>query len=135
MIARPDSSGLFIYNADHEVDRHISLNVKERSVKKSDLNYHLRNEDREAFRRLKTHVSDYKPPFLNIWVSKNYLLLHTDSNEAGKEMVLLTMEEGPVGKFYLSEFDEVEVFDNKKIYTIYKNPGKGHSIKIYNINL
>jgi hypothetical protein len=36
IIARPDSSAIFFYNHNHELEKRITLNVKERPVEKSD---------------------------------------------------------------------------------------------------
>ncbi|GAA5521050.1 hypothetical protein LQ318_04850 [Aliifodinibius salicampi] len=137
LIARPDSTALFIYNKNHELVRQIPLNVESRSVQKTDLDYHFRDEPRDVRQRLKRYVPELKPPFLNIWVSENHILLHTDNSRNGKEMVVLTMkgEPEPIGKFYLSEFDDIRYFRGNRIYTLYKNPERGHSIMVYSIDL
>ncbi|SHE30664.1 hypothetical protein SAMN05443144_10116 [Fodinibius roseus] len=135
LIAHPDSSALFINNRNDELIRQIPLNVEPRHVQKSDLDYHLSEEPREASRRLKRYVPELKPPFLNIWVSPDYILLHTDNSGEGKEMAVFTMEGEPIGKFYLSEFDDIRYFRNNRIYTLYKNPEREHSIRIYNVYL
>jgi hypothetical protein len=122
LIAGPDRLAFFIYDRNHELIREIPLNIKQRPVRESDLGYHLRNEPKEARRILKKMVSEFKPPFLNVWVSQDYVLLHTDNSKNGKEMVVLTLEGDPVGNFYLSEFDDVRYFKDNRIYALYKNP-------------
>jgi len=135
LIARPDSTALFIYNRNHELVRQIPLHVEARQVQRRDLDYHFRNESREASQRLKEHVPEFKPPFLNIWISHDYMLLHTDNSPDGKQMVALTMEGEPIGKFYLSEFDDIRYFRNNRIFTLYKDPEEGHSIRVYQVDL
>lgn len=50
IIARPDSSALYIYNRDHKLDQQIPLQVKERPVENVDLDYmfELINADHEV---------------------------------------------------------------------------------------
>src|SRR5690625_1480641 len=38
-------------------------------------------------------------------------------------------------KCYLSEFDDIRYFRDNRIYTLYKDPEKGHSIRIYQVDL
>src|SRR5699024_3944518 len=44
VIARPDSSTLFFYNSNHEVDNRVDLNIKARPVTREDLDFAFRNE-------------------------------------------------------------------------------------------
>jgi len=129
-IARPDSSAIYFYNHNHERTGQICLNVKPRMVGKHDLDYKLRKQSRQVRRMLQELVAAYKPPFLNVWVSNHHILLHTDSSGHGKEMVVLTREGEPVGRFYLSEFDDIRYFRDNKIYTLYHDPF-GHTIRVY----
>ncbi|MCC5906907.1 MAG: hypothetical protein JJU13_11905 [Balneolaceae bacterium] len=135
LIARPDSSAIYFYNHTHECTGQISLNVKPHTVvEKHDLDYKLRGQSRQARRMLEQQVASLKPPFLNVWVNNHHILLHTDSNSQGKEMVVLTMEGEAVGRFYLSEFDDIRYFIDNRIYTLYHDP-YGHTIRIYQIEL
>lgn len=134
LIARPDSSAIYFYNHNHECISKIALNVKPLKVQKHDLDYTLRDHTSQARRRLEEQVSSLKPPFLNIWASNNHILLHTDSSDQGEEMIVLTMEGEPVGRFYLSEFDDVRYFMDDRLYTLYHHP-LGHAIRVYQIAL
>lgn len=135
LIARPDSSALYIYNYSHQQEEVLHLNVKSRAITSSDLDYHLGEREHSQRVRLEERVGDVKPPFLNIWMSQDHFLLHTDSREEGKEMVILTKTGSPVGKFYLSEFDEIRYFRNNRVYTLYKDSENGHAIRIYEVFL
>lgn len=50
-------------------------------------------------------------------------------------MAVFTMGGEPIGKFCLSEFDDIRYFRNNLIYTLYKKPEKGHSIRVYLVDL
>jgi len=135
LIARPDKAIVNIYSSDHTIQKKIHLNIKQREVEENDLILHFAGMDRKTGELLKKYVPLFKPPFLNIWASQSDLLLHTDNTKKGKEMVVLTMDGKPEGKLYLSEYDEIKYFRNKRIYTLNKNPISGHSIRIYQVNL
>ncbi|MGF1671059.1 MAG: hypothetical protein ACFCU6_11480, partial [Balneolaceae bacterium] len=81
VIARSDSSALFIYNSKHELERSIPLKVKDRPIKKADLDFlfELRSVSEDVRRELETRVPDVKPVFLNLWVSEEYFWLHVDT--------------------------------------------------------
>lgn len=134
VIARPDSSAIYFYNHNHECTGQITLNVKPRMVEKHDLDYKLREQSRQARRMLEEQVDALKPPFLNVWVSNHHILLHTDSSDKGKQMVVLTAEGEAAGRFYLSEFDDIRYFIDNKIYTLNHDPF-GHTIRIYQLDL
>jgi len=135
-IIRPDSSLIKVYNRKHKLLKEIILNIKVHKIETSDLknafethpvakdNIRIRNE-------LKSYVGEFKPPFLDAWVSGGQILLYTEDSEEGKEMVLLAIDGKPIGKFYLSQYDEVNTFRDDKIYSIHRNPSAGHSIRIY----
>jgi len=135
IIARPDSSALYLYSKNHSLLKIIELNVRERFVTKNDLGYTLKEFDSKYHNDLKARVPVIKPPFLNIWFSSDYILMHTDINEKGKEMILLTMDAMPAGKFYMSEYDEVRYFRDNRIYALHKNPVVGHSVRIYKVSI
>lgn len=135
MIARPDSSALFLYNSSHELEQRIDLNVSKRRVESNDLDYLLRNKDREVQIRMRERVPEFKPPFLDIWLSEKYIWLHTDTDKAGKEIVVLTMSADPIGKFNLPEESNLRYFRDKRIYTLYSNQENGHRIRIYQVEI
>lgn len=111
------------------------MTVTPRPVTADDIEYHLKDVGRDVRQELEPRVHDEKPPYLNLWVSEDYIWLHTDTSEAGKEMVLLDFEGNPAGKFLLSEFDEIKHVKGKQIYTLHKNPEVGDSIRIYEVEV
>lgn len=135
IIARPDSSSLYLYDSKHVIINKIKLNIKERIPTKRNLEYALKDFPSEYHNDLKVRVPTVKPPFLNIWFSSKYMLLYSDINEYGKEMIVLTMDAMPVGKFYISEYDEVRYFRDHRIYALHKNPEVGHSVRIYEVDI
>jgi hypothetical protein len=137
LIARPDSSALYFYTNDNKLDKKIHLNIKERPVEEADLDYHFKliNADGEVRRIMEERVPKIKPIFLNIWVSQQHIWLHTDTSEDGKEIVVLTLEGKPVGKFTLPPVDEIEYCREEGIYVLHKDPKTGHSIRIYDVEL
>lgn len=135
LIARPDSASLLIYNSNHELDRTIPLKVKRRLVEREDLDYKLGNMRREVRSSIEAKVRQYKPPYLNLWVSKDHIWLHTDDSEEGKHIVVLTMEGESLGEFRLSEFDDIQYFREDRIYVLHKNPDTGHRIRMYQVDL
>lgn len=135
IIARPETAAIYIYDRHHELIEHMVLNVIERPIRNTDVDYALRNVSSEVRSRFVARIPDYKPPFLNIWVSHDHILLRTDNSEEGKHMVLLTMDGKPVGKLSLSEFDDIQYYKENRIYALHKNPDTGHSIRIYRVNL
>ena len=138
MIARPGTSNLYFYTSNHELEKKVSIHAKDRRVERKDLQYAFRDHrlrnDLRIIRKLESYVKEKKPPFLNVWASENHILMHTDNGEKGKEMAIFTKHGKAVGKFYLSEYDEVHNFNHNRIYVLHKNPIAGHSIRIYRIN-
>lgn len=136
-IARPNSSALYFYNSSHEIYNQVDLNIRERLVAKDNLDFAFQNKrlgsDVRIRRRLESYVADVKPPFLDVWLSEEHILLHTDNSETGKEMVILDREGAPIGLFFLSEFDEVRHFIDKRIYTIHRDP-LDPAIRVYRMN-
>lgn len=137
LIARSDSSALYVYNRDHSLNRKIPLRVRERPVEQADLDYQfeLRNTDSEVRSKMESRIPGTKPPFHNVWVSENHIWLHTDTRKEGKQIVALSLEGAPVGVFYLSAYDDIRYFRGERIYVLHKNPKAGHSIRIYQIDL
>jgi len=60
--------------------------------------------------------------------------LYTDRSDKGTEMLLLNMKGDPLGKFYLSENDELKQFTGNYLYTIQRSP-TGHTIRKYSLGI
>ncbi|REL38904.1 hypothetical protein DYD21_02830 [Rhodohalobacter sp. SW132] len=133
LVARPGLSTIEFYDLNHSLDRTITLDVEDRPVTAEDLDYAFRDTDRDDRRGVEPRVHDLKPPFLDAWVSENKIWLHTDNREEGKEFVILDLQGNPVGRFLLSEFDDVKEIINNTIYSIHKDPEVGDSIRVYEI--
>lgn len=137
VIARSDSSALFIYTRKHEFERKIPLQVKDRPVERKDVDFlfELRSGSADGRRELEDRIPAIKPVFLNIWVSQSFFWLHVDTHEEGKQVVMFSMEGEPLGTFYLSIYDEIHYVNDEQVYTIHKDPVEGHSIRTYQVNL
>ena len=137
-IARADSGKITFYDANHKPQRSLVLNVKERPVEESDLSYHfnlMNITDPVIRRKMKARIPANKPAFLNMWISENYIWLHVDTTQKGKQMVVLNRQGDPIGTFALSEYDEIQTIRNSLIYTLNKNPNTGHSIRVYHADI
>lgn len=134
-IAKPGDNTIQIFDQNHQIHNEFVLDVRERTVTESDLDYQLRNIPEQFQRELRERASAIKPDFIDIWASNEYFLLQTDENDKGKEMVLLTNEGKAIGKFSLSHFDEIHDFKNQRIYTLHKDQESGHSIRVYEVNM
>lgn len=99
----------------------------------SDLNSELKDIPEQFQQKLRERVPATKPVFIDVWASKENFLLHTDNSEQGKEMVLLTRNGEPVGKFFLSDVDEIYHLQDHRIYTLHKDQETGHSIRVYEL--
>lgn len=135
MIARPDSSDLLIFNSNHKLHKRIPLKVKPRPVTEADIEYALKEKEESISFEIEKRVHEIKPPYLNIWASENYIWLHTDTDEKGKEIVVLDYDGEPLGKFLLPSVDEIHHIEEKKIYTINRNPQAGNTIRVYNVGI
>ncbi|TVR32959.1 MAG: 6-bladed beta-propeller [Balneolaceae bacterium] len=135
IIAKSGEGKIQVYDQNHDIQNEIILDVKERSVTKNDLDHQLRNIPEQFQGELRERASSIKPDFTDVWVSNEYFLLQTDEGEKGIEMVLLTEEGEPIGKFTLSHYDEIQVFKNHRIYTLHKDQEYGDSIRVYEVNI
>lgn len=135
IIARPDSTNFFHYSADHTLKNRIPFHAAPRPVEKADLDFVLKNVDREIRREIEPRVHDNKPPYLNAWISSGGIWLYTDSSEKGKEFIVLNRDGEPLGRFLLSDFDEIKQITENVIYTIHKDPDFGDSIRSYRVNI
>lgn len=140
IIARPDSAAISVYNNKHELINKIKLSIKKRAISSEDLKnafetHPVAKNSIRARNVLSSYTKNYKPPFLDVWYSKDRILLHTDNTGGSKEMVLLTVEGTALGKFYLHENDEITYFRENRVYTIHRNPMSGHSVRIYEVGI
>lgn len=136
LIARVDSNAIFRYSSNHELMKKIPLNVAERPITSDDLAYELDEDlDPSTRNKLEARIGDFKPPYLNVYATEDYIWLHTNTSEAGKEMVVIDYEGNPVGKFMLPEVDSIEEIRGNSLYTIHESPEVGHLIRKYEIDL
>lgn len=135
LVARPDSSAFFVYNEEHNLERRITVNVKERPVTQEDLEYKFDGLPDEAISRVNNMRSDTQPPYTKVFASGNYFWLLTEESKAGKEVVVLDFDGAPVGKFMLPVYDRISHVEDGRIYTINHNPDRGYQIRIYEIDL
>lgn len=135
IIARPDSNNFFHYSAEHTLKNRIPFHAAPRPVTKADLDFALKDVNREIRREIEPRVHDNKPPYLNAWVSSGWIWLHTDSREDEKEYVVLKRDGEPLGRFLLSGFDEIKQITDNTIYTVHKDPDVGDSIRTYRVNI
>lgn len=131
MLAKPRDGIIQIYDNNHQILDEIVLNVQERTVSEADLNNEIKHLPERFQGTLRERAPDSKPPFIDVWASEDYFLMHTVNHEQGKEMVLLSDTGQPLGKFSLSEYDEIYDLRQQKIYTLHKNPETGHSVRVY----
>jgi len=138
VVAQSDSAVLNFYDANHKLQKRIILNVKDRPVEEADLDFRfdmMNISESKIRKRMEERIPENKPSFLNMWISKQHIWLHVDTTEKGKQIVLLNMEGDPEGTFYLSKFDEIRYIRTNHMYTLHKNPDKGHSIRIYEVDI
>lgn len=138
IIAEPkaDRALFVIYGQNHDIRQHLDVGITPRYVEQEDLDHALSAEsDRNVIRVLEDRVDNQKPVFLNFWSSKYYLWLHTDTVETGKQFVVLDLEGKPIGAFYLEEHEELQVAEDNRLYILNKNPEKGHTIRVYDVDL
>lgn len=135
LIARPDSSTFFVYNEDHELDRKIPVNIKDRPITEEDLEYEFENTPDEVISEIEKVRPDTKPPYTKVVASENYFWLLTDESKEGKEIAVLDDNGEPVGRFMLSEHESLAHTEDDKIYVIHDHPERGHEIRVYEIDL
>lgn len=136
LVARVDSNAIYRYNSNHELVKKIPLNVAERPITSDDLSHALGEELEPGTRNeLEARIGDYKPPYLNVYATKDYIWLHTNTSEAGKEMVVIDYEGNPVGKFMLPEVDSIQEIEGQKVYVIHRSPEQGDMIRVYRVNI
>lgn len=85
LIARADSNAIYQYNNNHDLVKKIPLHVARRPVTSNDIEYHLRDIENPIRNEIEERVGDYKPPYLNVYATKDYIWLYADTREAGKK--------------------------------------------------
>lgn len=135
LVARIDSSAIYHYNARHELEQKIPLNVKTRPVTGRDLEYELEEMERGPRNEVEAMIGDQKPIFLNMYATADYIWLHTDTGTEGKEFVVLDYQGKPLGKFLLPDVDRVQHVAGTRIYTIHESPDRGDLVRVYQVNL
>lgn len=135
LLSKTKEGAIQVLNQNHEIDSEVIVSVRERSVSKAELDSELKQIPEQFQNKLRDRAAAIKPEFKDVWASEEYFLLHTDRKKQSKEMVLLTRNGDPIGKFTLSDFDEVHEFKNQRIYAINKNPESGHSIRVYEVSI
>ena len=83
------------------------MHVTECPVKQEDLDYQFELVGVEdiVHREMESRIPDTKPPFLNIWMSEEYIWMHTYTSQEGKQLVLMILQGEAVRVFYLTVFD------------------------------
>jgi len=138
IIARPepDKISIDIYQSNYLSSEQLEFSVKPRHMDPAMLDYSLKQvNNREIRKELEDRVGDYKPSFLDVWISDSYVWLHTDTGGEVKQMAIVSMDGEPAGVFYLSVYDHVEYISDNNVYTLYKNPESGHTITVYEVPL
>lgn len=132
----PDKISIDIYQSDHSPSEQLEFFVKPRHMDQAMLDHSLKQVDNSEIRKeLEGRIGDYKPSFLDVWISDSYVWLHTDTGGEEKQMVIVSMDGEPAGVFYLSVYDHVEYISDNHVYTLYKNPEGGHTIRVYEVKL
>jgi len=131
IVGRPDSSALYIYNSDHELRQRLPVNVRSRAVRSAEIVELLDSYSDEHHHLIRERIPDTKPPFLDFWVSEEYIWLLTNAGAEIKEIVALSFEGDFIGRLNLPVVDDIRYFRENRIYTLHKDPDLGHSIRIY----
>lgn len=135
LIAKPEDGLIQVFDQLHNIHNEIILEVKERPVMETDLEFHLERIPEQFRAELINRAPDLKPAFTDVWGTHDYFLLQADLGEKGNKMVLLDKSGEAIGKFYLSRYDEVQHFADQRIYTLHKDQESGHSIRVYEVNM
>lgn len=135
MIARPDSAFFTLFNNQHQEIKRIPFNTVERPLSSGDIAYATRNIDTRFKSEITQRMHDVKPTYLKAWVTNTHIWLLTDTNEDGKEIVVLDMEGQAVGKLMLSTYDTIHHVVGNQLYSVYQSEEDGDLIRRYNVEL
>jgi hypothetical protein len=138
IIGKPkaDRAEFKFYDQHHHADPVLTVEIAPRKINPVDIDRALSDEnDRNIRQELKGRVDEHKPAFLNFWASNDHLWLYTGSNASGKQFVVLDHEGSPIGKFYLEEFEDLQAVHDDRLYLFNRDPEKGHTIRVYQVNL
>ncbi len=135
LIARPDSSTITLYDRDHSISKIIEFKVTPRAVTPSDLEYELGDTDQPIRSEIENRVTEFKPPYLSMWATKQHILFLTNESAEGKDFAVVDYDGNTLGKITLSELDEVKYFTDNTIYTVHNSPETGDSIRKYTIKI
>ncbi|MDZ7772039.1 MAG: hypothetical protein U5K31_04765 [Balneolaceae bacterium] len=135
LIARADSATLEYYSPDHEMQQMVELNLVERPLTEADRAYAFRNMDREVQEKMLPRLAETKPAFLGLWASEEYIWMHTDNSGEGREMVVLTHQGEPLGRFILAESERVHAVVGNRLYVVDNDSDRGSVIRIYEVDL
>lgn len=133
LLARADSSKLYLYNNQHELVSTIGIPLKKRPITEADLDFILKERTKEQRRRMSPYIDDYKPPFLRVWTSNQNIWLHTDDTEKGKEFLILDLKGKIVGKTYLGSHDHIWGIIDNRLYTLHRDRDELYSVRIYEV--
>lgn len=135
VIARPGSGEINFYDNHFGLKSSINLETVERKVSNSDIDYALKSVREDVQQDVRAKIAPVKPPFLNLWLTDSHIFMHTDNTEDGKEIVVLEIDGSPVGKFVVSNIDNIKYFDKNLIYVLSKDPEMGDMIRVYEWSL
>jgi hypothetical protein len=133
VIARSKYGTLLFFNNRNEKVNTIALNIKPRPVTKEDIQV-LFKDMPLVKKALKKHLAAYKPAFVHMWVTRNYIWFDTGQVNKKEQFVAFTRKGKALGKFFLPLEASVQKIRNKKAYAIYHSK-KGDRIRIYKIDL
>lgn len=131
LITRSDSSTFYIYDEDHSLVDEVPAKIKERPITDEDLDYLSEERPDEIMNVIDEHRPDHKPPYTDIYASKNYLWLQTNETKDGKEIVVLDFDGEPIGKFSITEHESIAHVEDEKAYIINRNPEQGNRVLVH----
>lgn len=119
LVARPDSQLIRILNADFETEHQLQLNVQNREITATDLDYHIGDHSTSAQREMRELIKDIKPPFMDVYMddSKRFWL-QVDEAEYGTEYVILEYNGAPLGRLKLPQHQSLEMVRGNQLYVL-----------------
>ena len=106
-----------IYDEDFDIEHELVLDVKERPITDSDMDYHFPEKSRIEKRERRELIEDIKPPFTRVLIdNQNQFWLETDETDEGREIVVLDYEGNPLGRVLIPSNNHLHDIRNNKIY-------------------